>query len=262
MAEFAHSLRQLTPAVTRVAVELNSFCPDAFNFALLYATLVSELTKGYMAGVSINSNTPVYWRRLTRLTEPGLTSIVFGSNINSVPERTLAYRNASTLRELQIGLHEFGSWRGLLYGDTQTPTVYPRLTSLALDVVERQYNPNWAPLDCVDPFPILVTLDISGRYLFNDNLLFRGNGETLVNLSLPFSAITDNALGRFGLVEQFRRTRMNSIHIYQVADIDRYRHPDRLIWPHVHLMLETTAALHFANDTAHNQVRKAIKVAP
>ncbi|KAJ2696759.1 hypothetical protein H4218_004390 [Coemansia sp. IMI 209128] len=78
-------------------------------------------------------------------------------------------------------------------------------------------------LGSVDPFPTLSTLDFSGHYPFNDDVLFRGNGETLKNLSLPFSAITTNALGRLGILERLSATRMNSIRIYVPAGGEGYQ---------------------------------------
>ncbi|KAJ2414488.1 hypothetical protein GGI10_002349 [Coemansia sp. RSA 2530] len=262
IAEFAHSLWHLIPAVTSVAIDLKSTRYGAYDSEQPCTTLVSELTKGGVVGLSIDLKTSVNRLKFTQLTKPGLTSIVLGFNIGSTSENTLVYRNASTLKELQIGLHELGCWRGLLYGDTQTPTAYPRLTSLTLVIAERHYNTNWALLGSVDPFPTLSTLDFSGHYPFNDDVLFRGNGETLKNLSLPFSAITTNALGRLGILERLSATRMNSIRIYVPAGGEVTRQTNPSIEPQVHLILETAVALRLTRGTTDNQMFRAIKTAP
>ncbi|KAJ2022165.1 hypothetical protein IWW57_004634 [Coemansia sp. S610] len=54
----------------------------------------------------------------------------------------------------------------------------------------------WAAIEDIVPFPALTNLAADGGYPFSDDLLFRGNGASLKNLGLLFSAIAWNKLGR------------------------------------------------------------------
>ncbi|KAJ2251560.1 hypothetical protein GGI13_003777, partial [Coemansia sp. RSA 455] len=93
--------------------------------------------------------------------------------------------------------------------------------SLSLKVVVVPYTTPWAAVNDAAPFPKLLTLDLSGGYPFDDDLIFRGNGGTLQNLQIPFGAIAQNILGRFGVLKRSGVTRMNRISIGEVTVQDK-----------------------------------------
>ncbi|KAJ2256289.1 hypothetical protein GGI13_001246, partial [Coemansia sp. RSA 455] len=100
-------------------------------------------------------------------------------------------------KTLEIIISEEKNWLDLLYGGTETPTAYTSLTTLIVEITDIPYDAIWAAIEDGEPFPVLSALVVGGKYPFNDGLLFRGNGKTLQSLSIPFSAIARNVLGRF-----------------------------------------------------------------
>ncbi|KAJ2436831.1 hypothetical protein GGF42_008834, partial [Coemansia sp. RSA 2424] len=71
------------------------------------------------------------------------------------------------------------------------------------------------------PFPSLVTLRVYGGFPFTDDLLFRGNGATLQNLRVPFSALVRDGLGRFSILKRSGVTLMNWVRIGACASTDK-----------------------------------------
>ncbi|KAJ2698881.1 hypothetical protein H4218_003006 [Coemansia sp. IMI 209128] len=112
---------------------------------------------------------------------------------------------------IQIDLEEH--WRSFIYGGTLAPTVYSALTDLRLVVSNLLHQTMWAAIEDIVPFPALTNLAADGGYPFSDDLLFRGNGASLKNLGLLFSAIAWNKLGRFGVFRRSGVAQMHSINI-------------------------------------------------
>ncbi|KAJ2242560.1 hypothetical protein GGI13_006920, partial [Coemansia sp. RSA 455] len=71
----------------------------------------------------------------------------------------LAYRNASTLKTLEVRISVEEDWLDLIYGDANVLAVYADLVSLTLDISEEPYSALWTTFDNVEPFPALAKLD-------------------------------------------------------------------------------------------------------
>ncbi|KAJ1925593.1 hypothetical protein GGI09_001765 [Coemansia sp. S100] len=263
---FARSIRRLAPAVASVVIEINSTSINnqLYSCYELYETLVSELCQG-VSSVCIRSKPYIHQLSLDLHALSGLTSLVVESQANCVLEGALAYRNASTLKELKICVCSIRGWISLVYGRPGPSVVYTSLTSLTLVFKHNGDNPAPTPPNDLEPFPALSTLDISVDYPFVDDILFRGNGKTLKHLRLPFCALAKNALGGYAILERQGVTRMNSIYIDLFTHVDKAylaTLTDSPIVQQVHHMLEVTLALHLTNDTTDLQLYKAIKTAP
>ncbi|KAJ2252905.1 hypothetical protein GGI13_003008 [Coemansia sp. RSA 455] len=253
-ASFARSIRRLTPAVASVVIEINSTSinNELYSYHQLYDTLVSELSQG-VTGVCIRSKPYIH------------QLLVVESQADCVSEGALAYRNASTLKELKICVCSIRGWIGLVYCHPGPSAVYTSLTSLTLVIAHNGDNPAPTLPNDLEPFPALSTLVVSGVYPFVDDALFRGNGKTLKHLCLPFCALAKNSLSRYAILERQGVTKMNSIYIELFTQVDKAylaTQTDLLIVQQVHLMLEVTLALHLTNDTTDLQLYEAIKTAP
>ncbi|KAJ2107679.1 hypothetical protein GGI16_001434 [Coemansia sp. S142-1] len=217
---FTRSLLQFTPIVASVIVKFESVSNAASCNEQLYGTLISELYQGRVSSVDVYSGLNGTPLSLSLTGTTGLTSITHGSNISCAPFASLAHLNARTLKTLEIIISEEKNWLDLLYGGTETPTAYTSLTTLVVEITDIPYDAIWAAIEDGEPFPVLSTLVVEGKYPFNDGLLFRGNGKTLQSLSIPFSAIARNVLGRFSVLKRSGVTRMAQICIGDVTEMD------------------------------------------
>ncbi|KAJ2741381.1 hypothetical protein GGI19_006961, partial [Coemansia pectinata] len=195
----------------------------------------------------------------------GLTTITQGADTSCVPFAQLAYLNANTLKELNIRPADEIDWRTIIYGDTKTPAVYSSLTKFLLGIPENPYRTIWAAIEDAVSFPALLELDVLGDYPFNDDLLFRGNGGTLQKLTIPFRALARNALGRFNVFSRSGVTRMNSVDIDAVDNMDEdliVGQAGACIAQQIHNILEATKILFLWSDTDDEHMLNAIKTAP
>ncbi|KAJ2055304.1 hypothetical protein GGI17_006683, partial [Coemansia sp. S146] len=211
----------MAPSVADVAVSIHSIAAAQSELLQLYSILISALGQGRVKTLHAYSvqgnNIPI---SLNLLGLSGLTSITNGVNVACAPFARLIYPNSHTLRTINFRFTAENNWRNMIYGFTETPTVYSCLTALTLTIVGIPYDTVWAAIDDVAPFPILATLDTSYRYPFDDDLLFRGNGRTMKNPSIPFTAIARNILARFNVLKRSGVSRMNSVSIGTIYDED------------------------------------------
>ncbi|KAJ2877692.1 hypothetical protein H4R27_006112, partial [Coemansia aciculifera] len=220
IALFARYLLRMAPSVTDIAVSIHSIAVAQSELLQLYSILISALSQGRVKTLhaySVQGNIPI---SLNLLGVSGLTSITNGVNVACAPFARLIYLNSHTLRAINFRLAAENNWRNMIYGFAETPAVYSCLAALTLTIVGIPYDTVWAAIDDVAPFPILATLDISYRYPFDDDLLFRGNGKTMKNLSIPFRAIAKNILARFNVLKRSGVSRMNSVSIGALYDED------------------------------------------
>ncbi|KAJ2872587.1 hypothetical protein GGH93_003901 [Coemansia aciculifera] len=264
VASVSRCLLRLVPAVVNVDMTVCSIGDTEPNFEQLYEWLATELCQGRVNRLQVWTwrNNGVLSLNLSEIS--GLTSIIQGTNTTSGAFTRLAYLNASTLKTLGVSLAEF-DWLDLIYGGTNVPVVYADLASLTLKLDETPHTSTWAATDDVEPFPALEKLDISGRYPFGDDLLFRGNGKTLRNLRLPFSAIVENVLGRFNVLKRSGVTRMNSVHIGNVFEVDQESvdaNTGLSIERQVHRILEVTLSLVMRDDTTDCHLLHSLLSAP
>ncbi|KAJ2819449.1 hypothetical protein FBU31_005531 [Coemansia sp. 'formosensis'] len=195
----------------------------------------------------------------------GLTRLIQQANLASAPFAELAYRNASTLKELRVRTGTEANWRTLIYGGTSTPTVYSSLALFDLNIGNIRHSATWAPINKVVPFPALVRLEIREEYPFVDDLFLKGNDDTLISLHLPFCALIRNVLGRSGILNRSSISRLNSVTIGLAPDPSRvlaFNVPRGVIGKQVHRLLEMTTTLKLMNDPTGGQVHKALRTAP
>ncbi|KAJ2336061.1 hypothetical protein GGI00_001043 [Coemansia sp. RSA 2681] len=198
---FARSLRQVTPAATRLMLSFMSANSTNKKNRGLCNILASQLCGKSVTRITVASFTECTLPHFKLHDVSGLTSIMQEVGMACAPFARLAYLNARTLKELGVICKLEEDWRVLIYGDIETPAVYSSLTSLILKAVDFPYGVTWSAIeDAVVPFPVLSRLDVCGGYPFDDDVLFRGNGGTLKRLCIPFCAIGRNALGRFNVL--------------------------------------------------------------
>ncbi|KAJ2252964.1 hypothetical protein GGI13_002970 [Coemansia sp. RSA 455] len=273
VVDFARSLLRLTPVVNRVSLWFLSFSETGPSYEKLCDALVSELYNGkvtsldvrYTLGQAAQTLASDFPLSLSLQGVSGLTSIAHGPNVSCAPFARLAYHNAATLKMLDIEITEEKNWLGLIYGGTKVSAIYSELESLSLKVVVVPYTTTWAAVNDAAPFSKLLTLDLSGRYPFDDDLIFRGNGGTRQYLQIPFGAIARNTLGRFGVLKRSGVTRMNRISIGEVTVQDKEFVDGSAEVPteqQVRRMLEVTVTLKQDNDATNCRVFYTIRDTP
>ncbi|KAJ2060267.1 hypothetical protein GGH13_006812, partial [Coemansia sp. S155-1] len=265
VASVARSLMRLVPAAVDVDMTVCTINDVEPNFKQLYEWLAMELCRGRTSSLSIYSWRNKYTLQLTLSDISGLTSITQGLNVSNTTFTMLAYRNASTLKTLEVRISVEEDWLDLIYGDANVLAVYADLVSLTLDISEEPYSALWTTFDNVEPFPALAKLDVHGGYPFDDDMLFRGNGNTLQSLRLPFGVVADNVLGRFDVLRRSGVTRMNSVRIGKIAEIDDVFVASNAGLPiekQMHRILEVTSSLVLLNDTTDLHLYHSLLSAP
>ncbi|KAJ2079003.1 hypothetical protein GGI09_007975 [Coemansia sp. S100] len=127
------------------------------------------------------------------------------------------------------------------------------------------YGARWEAIEDAEPFPVLSTLKVSGGYPFEDDLLFKGNGRTLQNLHVPFSALAKGIFGRFGVFKRSGVSRMKRVCTDAATAADKkyvVAKPDTLIEAQVHSILRVSSSLVIMGDTDECHIYLAIYAAP
>ncbi|KAJ2023557.1 hypothetical protein IWW57_004071 [Coemansia sp. S610] len=264
VASVAQALRRLVPMADSLDVRVRSMGHREPSFEQLHEWLAAELCYGRVSSFAIGCRINNYIMLPTLSNITGLTSIAHGGNVSGSPLARLAYLNAGTLKALDIWTQE-GDWLDLIFDDANVPMVYTELVSLKLELEVIPYGTAWTAIETVVPFPALETLDIYGGYPFDDDLLFRGNGGTLRNMRLPFSALCRNVLGRFNVLKRSGVTRMSSIRISGVFDTDNEfvtANADIPFKKQVHRILEMSSSLALLGDSSDDRLFYSVLSAP
>ncbi|KAJ2067316.1 hypothetical protein GGI08_001439 [Coemansia sp. S2] len=188
--EFAQLLKSITPSLKVIAVSCDSFTTDLSmddierNVTFDEGTLVVFIDS--LGNISNNHG-------VLGLEELSINKL---SSISIIPEIStlrllyksdqemrinLVHKCANTLQYLHIGICNAKS---LVFDTNGHAVVYPSLHHLELypgghnTSIERVSVPNAVP------FPILRTLNMSMLYPFADDVMFRGNCDTLVRLKM------------------------------------------------------------------------------
>ncbi|KAJ2785657.1 hypothetical protein GGI15_001836 [Coemansia interrupta] len=114
----------------------------------------------------------------------GLTHLTIRCKASKTSFIGLARSCAPTLRELII--HEFpkdGS--ALLRDDDGLPAVYSRLEKLYIAQTMGIQGLSLSQTGGISHFPALCSLDIRCKYPFDDDVLFRGNHDSLEHIGVP-----------------------------------------------------------------------------
>ncbi|KAJ2346043.1 hypothetical protein GGH92_003778 [Coemansia sp. RSA 2673] len=264
VTSFVRSLLRLTPAITDAIVSIRSTDDKEPNSLQLYNTLVSELCQRSVKCLRVHSGLKTRIMSID-MRVSGLVSITQGPSMACAPFAELAYLNMGTLKSLVIEVATEANWRTLIYGGTEAPAVYYYLTRLKLTVADVTYTETWAAIEDLVPFPVLSMLDICGGYPLDDDVLFRGNGDTLKSLRIPFGAIARNILIWFKVFERCGNIRMDLVHIGSVSLTDNAFLIGRVNGPikqQMHHILKVTRRLTLSDKTSGLQLASAIYAAP
>ncbi|KAJ2750468.1 hypothetical protein GGI19_005090 [Coemansia pectinata] len=179
VVDFARILLRLTPAANSVSVVTISVDAIGKPCRALGALFVSELCPGSITCLDVRChiNLPIFTLSLRDVS--GLTSIIHGARVPCSPIARLAYHNAYTLRELHVAPAMRDDWTSLISCGNKAPMAYTSLVSLSMNITSTFNAKGWKTVKGVVPFPILIKLDTSGAYPFNDDAPFRGNRRTL-----------------------------------------------------------------------------------
>ncbi|KAI9505416.1 hypothetical protein BX070DRAFT_220027 [Coemansia spiralis] len=160
-------------------VEYQSVIGSSMDRILMMA--LSKVKKLHVTNASLwSAHIPSY----TNL-NAGLTYLEFGDSCNSDICSHIIKRNATTLNTLVSCFYMKQIDQYLLFDEGGNAIAYSRLEALELkhnpdDVVIYRHKVD----EAVVPFPVLKRLFWEGLYPFEDDTLFRGNGNTLTYLSM------------------------------------------------------------------------------
>ncbi|KAJ1950326.1 hypothetical protein FBU59_000733 [Linderina macrospora] len=110
-----------------------------------------------------------------------LSSIMLTYTNTDSPMNEVIRRNASTLKFVHLVGKNASAFQNLIINESGIPVVYPRVQTLKLNMYA---NPDPLQISTYDspsvhPFPQLCLLECCGGYPFDNDILFRGNEETL-----------------------------------------------------------------------------------
>ncbi|KAJ1906288.1 hypothetical protein LPJ71_004332 [Coemansia sp. S17] len=265
VAGAAGSLLRLVPSAHSVRMQICSISDTEPDYLQFYNRLIVELCQGSIDSLNIHSWLDGSSLPLSLGGISGLTSLTQGLNIPCSTFTRLAFLNVSTLSTLDIGLNSENDWFELIYGGREHPAVYKNLASLTLEMGAIPYGARWEAIEDAEPFPVLSTLKVSGGYPFEDDLLFKGNGRTLQNLHVPFSALAKGIFGRFGVFKRSGVSRMKRVCTDAATAADKkyvVAKPDTLIEAQVHSILRVSSSLVIMGDTDECHIYLAIYAAP
>ncbi|KAJ1942119.1 hypothetical protein GGF37_003255 [Kickxella alabastrina] len=117
------------------------------------------------------------------LTQPGfsdITHISFGSAVQNTRFIECIRQNSKSLRKLKVSDLNKGNAELLLYNSQGEPVVYPHLESIVYRGTRSAGR--------IVHFLKLQLLDFDSGYPFDDDVLFRGNSDTLEKLSISIDS--------------------------------------------------------------------------
>ncbi|KAJ2014951.1 hypothetical protein GGI03_001313 [Coemansia sp. RSA 2337] len=265
--------------LVRLALSHFRFAPAAVNIGLhapawhrpksgaerLCDVIVSELCKGRAKSLRVSSRSHGDIVSLELHSAPELTTIMSGPNNDYTSFAMLAYLNSRSLTSLVTRMHKERDWLDLIYGDTKVPAVFSRLKRLSLYITKADYNGTWAGVKGVEMFPNLSSLEVTGAYLFVDDLLFRGNGATLQILHVPFKLVATNILGELGILDRKGVTRMRRIRFAKVTESDREHikaNGREVIARQLYRVMDVTTSLYLSCDGPDYKMYREMIITP
>ncbi|KAJ2431229.1 hypothetical protein GGF41_000641, partial [Coemansia sp. RSA 2531] len=219
--ELAQLLRSMTPAVTmsKVMWAGRSTRMEQHNeevFGLFVDSLCSN-TKGSMLDFG----------ELLLLRHPSTIDCISQLSVLKLSCRdspnwhsSLVHKCANVLQYLDIGIHRA---KALIYDVNDVPVVYPKLLHLQMYMVV--LNDSSAPVFApgIVPFPVLKSLQLQMGYPFGDDVMFRGNSDTLeeleIRLSREMMAMLNNSQAFGKEYKSLKRVLVNEL------GHDRYQSP-------------------------------------
>ncbi|KAJ2580524.1 hypothetical protein GGH95_002544 [Coemansia sp. RSA 1836] len=187
---FVARIKEMMPCVTRVAISCKG------NYCHQEALMCQSLERWLGMYFSPETTLRVYRSKmvlpstLVPAVTIAITSISHVWTSDNDATLDFIYRLAPTLQALSITYKSVNRTERLFMDPSGALIVYPKLQRLTFTSWEQgkiEYRPK---IDQVVPFPALNRLCINMEYPFGDDLLFRGNCETLEQLHIELDMQT------------------------------------------------------------------------
>ncbi|KAJ2031850.1 hypothetical protein IW146_000755 [Coemansia sp. RSA 922] len=222
---FVQRMKQMAPMVCEIEVvgtsnpvtlpadtqHMNGFLSQVFQLATRVVYKVSE------------HNVPL---ELPAVSISHLVHIDMDVSVDTIVTRTqttpqaqqnatmhLARQNAMTLQSLSIGTYTWENISGLVKGANGDDVAYPQLRVLKLRSGWGNYGHCRPVITNVVPFPQLCHLHIAGPFPFGDDILFRGNADTLKCLDIILDRDMANMLKRHSVFTSISHPRLRCVKI-------------------------------------------------
>ncbi|KAJ2557315.1 hypothetical protein EV175_001422, partial [Coemansia sp. RSA 1933] len=119
----------------------------------------------------------------------GLTSLNWLSHKKNELFSLITEKSAATLLSMNIRDSRLNNIRSLVFDRTGMPIVYPRLQTVEFSGGgDNDLSERFLVDKSTVPFPALRTLIWQSIYVFDDDTLFRGNGDTLESICMDLDA--------------------------------------------------------------------------
>ncbi|KAJ2733600.1 hypothetical protein IW152_002970 [Coemansia sp. BCRC 34962] len=181
------------------------------SFILQIIPLVTRVVyKASEFNIPLNLPT-VNMSRLVHIDVGILGSMEFNYQEQEKSAMHLVRQSAATLQSLTIGLHSLEGLSGLIKETNDNFVFYPQMRVLKLG-----YHWDLAKFDRMAvaqavPFPRLRQLTVAGTYPFGDDILFRGNEDTLELLDIELDKNMVAMLKRFSVFTAVSHPRLRCV---------------------------------------------------
>ncbi|KAJ1957312.1 hypothetical protein GGI12_005059 [Dipsacomyces acuminosporus] len=199
------------------------------DYSDIKGDIVASLTSSKTHVLNYYGNT-----RYLNITElqhlANLTHITIFAHLSRQEIIELVYQNASSLEFIEIWPVKQDIFKQLVDGPANgnaTPIVYPRLKKLNVlatrDIANRSHLEFVASSPKGTPFPSLTHLNSAGRYPFDNDVLFRGNNNTLESLDLCITPnlveiINKHKLFAYGKYPRLKRIAFETRNYFQLDE--------------------------------------------
>ncbi|KAJ2857783.1 hypothetical protein GGI22_003433 [Coemansia erecta] len=171
------------------------------------------------AGLEYYDSSPVYIvnERVFEQCVPALTSITSEHPYDNEFSFAIIRKSAATLESLIVEDRDSGIVKHMVYHADGQSIVYPRLKVLEI-LGNSDDGDKCAVEKSVAPFPVLQNLRLYASYIFADDTMFRGNGNTLEHLEMELDADTVDMLRKYNVFSKGKFPRLRSVYIQHDPD--------------------------------------------
>ncbi|KAJ2800434.1 hypothetical protein H4S07_005180, partial [Coemansia furcata] len=196
--EFSLLLQSLTPAVSSIDVK---FEDGSSSMRKIEERVFGEFLKSLFAN-SQHTVLDIMELNLGQATTieciPQLTSLKLCCLSTTDVPIGLVHKCANTLQQLGVTTCKP---KELFYDAQGNVIVYPNVVDFELSAYPRIRPVDIKSIENIVPFPCLKKLVMQNRYPYSDDVLFRGNSDTLEQLTLPIDGDTVTMLTQYQVFE-------------------------------------------------------------